>query len=352
MIQRLSSSDLNLNLFTDLISTVSDKPALAASLVEGVPVYSAQELANNLESESRSQLLDEWAEVLLNGAGVFAITGAVSNEAIMDQATTVFQDIIAGEKAASVGGGDHFATAGNNDRIWNSLEKHALSDPANFAAYYANPWIDAAAEAWLGPRYQMTAQANLVRPGGQAQTGHRDYHLGCMSQQQAAQFPAHVHAVSATLTLQGAIAHVDMPVESGPTKLLPHSQKYELGYLAFHDQSYRDLFEDRCVQLPLKKGDLLWFNPALFHGAGANHTRDVERLVNLFQVSSAFGRPMESVDREAMLKRVEPLLSSYRGLERQALVRATAEGYAFPTNLDTNPPVGGLAPETDQDRLL
>ena len=29
-------------------------------------------------------------------------------------------------------------------------------------------------------------------------------------------------------------------------------------------------------------------------------------------------------------------------------IAATAEGYSFPTNLDRDPPIGGLAPETQQ----
>ena len=76
-------------------------------------------------------------------------------------------------------------------------------------------------------------------------------------------------------------------------------------------------------------------------------------MVNLFQVSSAFGRPMETVDRSAMLAKVEPLLAKAKlsDVQRAVVIAATAEGYAFPTNLDTNPPVGGLAPETDQERL-
>jgi hypothetical protein len=50
--------------------------------------------------------------------------------------------------------------------------------PEVFALYFGNPAIAAVCEAWLGPGYQMTAQVNLVRPGGAAQTAHRDYHLG------------------------------------------------------------------------------------------------------------------------------------------------------------------------------
>ena len=40
-----------------------------------------------------------------------------------------------------------------------------------------------------------------------------------------ASYPAHLHRTSPVLTLQGAVAHCDMPVESGPTMYLPHSQK-------------------------------------------------------------------------------------------------------------------------------
>ena len=32
-----------------------------------------------------------------------------------------------------------------------------------------------ACEAWLGPGYQITAQTNVVKPGGKPQQPHRDY---------------------------------------------------------------------------------------------------------------------------------------------------------------------------------
>lgn len=352
--QRLSQASLDVNAFKTVIDTPTHRPALAASVEQGVPIYDAAALADRLENgPGRAEMLDEWAAVLLDGAGCFAIKGATPDGSIIDEASAVLFDLIEQEKAGSGGGGDHFAAAGLNDRLWNSLEKHALAHPESFIRYYANPWIAAASEAWLGPRYQMTAQVNLVHPGGQPQTAHRDYHLGFMQQDQSAQFPLHVHLLTAALTLQGAIAHVDIPVEAGPTKLLPHSQKYDLGYLAYHEQAFRDVFEERFVQVPLDKGDLLWFNPATFHAAGENRTPDVERLVNLFQVSSAFGRAMETVDRAALLAAVEPALATVAlsDLERRAVIASTAEGYAFPLNLDTNPPIGGLAPATDQERL-
>ena len=67
---------------------------------------------------------------------------------VIDRASQIFEAIIDTEQAASGGGGDHFAKAGANDRVWNALEKHCLTDP--HAAYYASHGIAMAAEAQLG----------------------------------------------------------------------------------------------------------------------------------------------------------------------------------------------------------
>jgi ectoine hydroxylase-related dioxygenase (phytanoyl-CoA dioxygenase family) len=238
--------------------------------------------------------------------------------------------------------------------VWNALEKLAVREPSVFAAYYANDIISLVSVAWLGPDYQLTSQINVVNPGGDAQTGHRDYHLGFMSADQAARFPTHVHRLSPVLTLQGAVAHCDMPVESGPTMYLPHSQKYEPGYLAAARLEFRAYFEANHVQLALEKGDAAFFNPALFHAAGRNRSANIRRMANLLQVSSAFGRAMESVDRQRMSNALFPTLVRLKaaGVAEHSLrnvVAACAEGYAFPTNLDRDQPVGGMAPQTQAD---
>ncbi len=166
-----------------------------------------------------------------------------------------------------------------------------------------------------------------------------------------------MHALSPVLTLQGAVAHCDMPVESGPTLYLPHSQKYSHGYLAYWLQEFQDYFVEHHVQLPLAKGDAVFFNPALFHAAGSNHSADTKRMANLLQVSSAFGRAMETVDRERVVNAVYPALLARKasGVDASSLeyaVAASAEGYAFPTNLDRDPPIGGMAPPTQADVVL
>jgi ectoine hydroxylase-related dioxygenase (phytanoyl-CoA dioxygenase family) len=223
-----------------------------------------------------------------------------------------------------------------------------------FADYYANDVIALVSESWLGPGYQVTSQVNVVNPGGQAQTAHRDYHLGFMDAEGAARFPAQVHRLSPALTLQGAVAHCDMPIETGPTLYLPYSHLYEPGYLAFHLPEFTEYFGEHYTQLPLHKGDAAFFNPAVFHGAGTNVSTSVRRMANLLQVSSPFGRAMETVDRVAICRALFPVL-----LERKAagasdgylanVIAAAAEGYAFPTNLDRDQPVDGLAPPTQAE---
>ncbi len=316
----------------------------AASIQHNVPIYRVADL--DLGDVS---LLAEWADVMRNGAGVIVLQGAYADTQPIDAASAIFDRLIAEEKEAGANRADHFA-AGANDRLWNSLQKLCLADPAVFAAYFGNQAIAAASASWLGPNYQMTAQVNLVHPGGAAQQAHRDYHLGFQTAKISALYPAHVHDLSPVLTLQGAIAHCDMPVESGPTKLLPYSQSYRPGYAAWRLPEFRAYFEDHYIQLPLAKGDAVFFNPALFHAAGANTTSDVHRMANLLQVSSAFGRALENIDRAAMCRALYPVLLNQQG-DHSAAIAACAEGYSFPTNLDRDPPVGGLAPETQAELM-
>jgi ectoine hydroxylase-related dioxygenase (phytanoyl-CoA dioxygenase family) len=105
------------------------------------------------------------------------------------------------------------------------------------------------------------------------------------------------------------------------------------------------------------KGDAVFFNPALFHAAGTNRSKDVRRIANLLQVSSAFGRAMESIDRLKMILRLYPALrdllagNAITTADADNAIAACAEGYSFPTNLDRDPPKGGMAPKSQQDLM-
>ena len=226
-----------------------------------------------------------------------------------------------------------------------------------FAEYYANDALAVVCQAWLGPRYQVTSQVNVVNPGGKQQVPHRDYHLGFVPAEHLAAYPAHLHRMSPVLTLQGAVAHCDMPTESGPTMLLPYSQRFVGGYIAFNRPEFVDFFAEHHVQVPLRKGDAVFFNPALYHGAGSNTSADIRRMANLLQISSPFGRAMEALDRSAMVRAVYPALRAMKAAGRSQrdllnVVVATAEGYAFPTNLDSDQPIGSLAPPSQVDTVL
>jgi ectoine hydroxylase-related dioxygenase (phytanoyl-CoA dioxygenase family) len=174
------------------------------------------------------------------------------------------------------------------------------------------------------------------------QKPHRDYHLGFQENQVVELFPISAHRLSNYLTLQGGVAHTDMPLASGPTMVLPYSQQYELGYLAWRDNACTDFFNDNAVQNQMNKGDGIFFNPALLHGAGSNTTKDFHRIGNLLQISSPFGKTMERIDYLKIINRIYPLLLEHsinktlsEKLIENVLVCAT-DGYAFPTNLDND----------------
>lgn len=347
----------NFETFKALVSQTTEAAdyPLAAKIAKNVPIYSGDLVRDHADDQTkRRELMSEWVRVFSDGPGVIVIRNAMRDLGVVDEATEVFSRLIEAERDSGGGGGDHFAKPGANDRLWNAAQKHCVAAPENFAAYYACDAIAMASEAWLGPGYQVTAQVNRVNPGGAAQTPHRDYHLGFMPAEQSARYPAHVHGLSPLLTLQGGVAHCDMPVESGPTVILPYSQAFFEGYVAFGRDEYQDYFAEHHVQIGLFKGDAIFFSPAAMHGAGHNETKDVYRMANLLQVGSGFGRSIESVDRTAMCRALYPVLltGGQNGTGLANIISASAEGYPFPTNLDTDPPVGGLAPKSQATLIL
>jgi len=143
-----------------------------------------------------------------------------------------------------------------------------------------------------------------------------------------------------------------VPLNSGPTKFLPFSQTYLPGFIAATRSEFRAYFEEHYVQLPLEKGDVVFCNPALFHAAGENTSQDIDRMVNLIQACSPLVRAMESIDRTAMARAIYPHLSKLSEDKARLVIAMTADGYPFPTNLDRDPPLYCLAPETHQDIML
>ena len=356
----LAGESCSLDDFKSLVETVAERDdfPLADQITGNVPIYEAAKVeaaAGNREQSLR--YMAEWHRIFLDGPGTVAFRGAIRDTALIDAVSAVLKDIISEERSAKAGKGDHFAMAGANARVWNSHEKLCMRAPDLYARYAASDVIDLVSRSWLGPLYQITCQVNLVYPGGKSQVSHRDYHMGFQQEHQLREYPVTVHRLSAALTLQGAVSHCDMTLDSGPTKILPYSQRYVPGYFAVQRPEFRAYFEEHFVQLPLHKGDALFFNPALFHAAGTNSTSSTERLANLMQIGSGYGRSIEIVDRARMTKHLYPTLlamqQSARLSERniENVIAATAEGYPFPCNLDIDSPLSGMAPPSQQDIL-
>ena len=335
-----SQSDIDYDDLAKICSqkTLQEDYPFADSVSNNVVIYDANYLESFIgDSENELRLKTELHQVLEGGPGVFVIRNLYRHDAI-DQSNNIFEKIVESEGNTS---NDHFAS-GTNTRIWNAFQKVALEDPEAFISYYSNNLLKLVAESWCGPNSQMTAQVNIVRPGGEMQKPHRDYHLGFQENQVVELFPISAHRLSNYLTLQGGVAHTDMPLASGPTMVLPYSQQYELGYLAWRDNACTDFFNDNAVQNQMNKGDGIFFNPALLHGAGSNSTKDFHRIGNLLQISSPFGKTMERIDYLKIINRIYPLLLEHsinktlsEKLIENVLVCAT-DGYAFPTNLDND----------------
>ena len=327
----------------------------ASSVEQNTLVYDCERLVSQISTrDGRRAVMAELGRALLSGPGIVAFKGMYPDTAIVDRVSDVYWQVIEEQHARGEAKGDHYAKPGSNDRVWNVQEKLALRDPEAFVDYYANDFISLVATAWLGPAYQITTQVNVVNPGGDAQQPHRDYHLGFLTDETAMDYPTHVHLLSPVLTLQGAVAHTNMPRETGPTMYLPHSQKMVSGYVAWRNPEIKKYFADNYSQLSLDKGDGAFFNPAVFHAAGTNKTKDIKRMANLTQIGSAFGRTLETVNRQQMSISIYSVLQQRKsaGWSEVALenvIAACSEGYAFPTNLDRDPPLHGLAPQSQAD---
>ena len=327
----------------------------ASAIDQNILVYDCELLSEKiLDREARREVMAELCRALSIGPGIVALKKMYPDTSIVDRVSKVFWQIIDEQRLRGEEKGDYYAKPGSNDRVWNVQEKLSLRDPEAFVDYYANDFMSLIATSWLGPAYQITTQVNVVNPGCEAQEPHRDYHLGFFTDEGAMDYPTHVHKLSPVLTLQGAVAHTDMLLETGPTMFLPHSQNMESGYVAWRNPDIRKYFAENFSQLPLAKGDGAFFNPAVFHAAGTNRTTDIKRMANLTQIGSAFGRTLESVNRQQMSISIFPVLKQRRSamwsdVDIKNVIAACSEGYPFPTNLDRDSPLKRRAPQSQAD---
>ena len=225
---------------------------------------------------ARKEIMAEWVEAMTEGPGIIAFRGAFADHAPIDAATEHFWAII--ERAASRqhGGGDHFAKPGANDRIWNALEKLCLRDPAGLRRLLRqrgrSRW---SARPGSGPPIRSPRSSmSSIRA---ARRNRRIATIISASRppEEIERFPAHVHRLSPVLTLQGAVAHCDMPLETGPTLYLPFSQSYLPGYLRRRSPNSRTISRRITCSCRSPRATRCSSIPALFHAAGTNRSKDV-----------------------------------------------------------------------------
>ena len=250
--------DIRLADLVDLAGTkteLGDYPQ-ASAVEQNVLVYDGERLRGELtDPAGRRRVQDEWVRALHDGPGIVVLAGAFGDGPVIDAATREFEAIIAGQRAAGGAAGDHFAAAGQNDRIWNALEKLARRAPEVFAAYYANEALAAVCHAWLGPGYQVTSQVNVVNPGGAAQRPHRDYHLG---------FQTDAHAAITLAIAAGA----------APASRMAHSAGYTASDMLARSTASmaRPNADDTWSRLAIRLTSVVWLAPAAWNRAGLKNT--------------------------------------------------------------------------------
>ena len=151
--------------------------------------------------------------------------------------------------------------------------------------------VRALVESVLGPRTQVNVTTLFnVLPGETRQYLHQDDGLWPIPR-------PHPHFVCNAL-----IAIDDFDIENGATHIVPYSHRWSDRR---PDQSIETL------QVEMKSGSMLMWEGGLWHGGGANVSKDRERLGFFMSHQVAYLRPQEiqlvSVPREEVLKMPEKL---------------------------------------------
>ena len=139
-----SSENCNIKEFEKLIKQEINSNLLncAEEIINNVPVYNMEVLRDNLhDKDQRLSLMSEWAYVLSKASGALVLKNTYSDCSSIDLATKIYENIILEEKEKNIGGSDHYAKPGANDRIWNSLQKLCEKDSFVFAKYFGNEII-------------------------------------------------------------------------------------------------------------------------------------------------------------------------------------------------------------------
>jgi ectoine hydroxylase-related dioxygenase (phytanoyl-CoA dioxygenase family) len=305
------------------------------------------EIKENIEASAI-----EIQEELQEGEGVVIIRNAYSDFQLLDRAYTNFKNRIEIEEKLGISAND-LTTPRSNKRLFNALNKFAEDNPKDFIEYYSNEYLHHVINSCLGPFYQIVSEINLVVPGELGQLPHRDYPFCVYTKKLLETLPLNLLKCAPFLTLQAGIIHQDTPIEMGSTRFILGSQKESDGYRTMRNVDDISRFEKEAIQFDLKKGDLIFFNPSIYHAGGGNRTIN-PRLVNLLQISSGMIRPLATINFLELIKNLYQyliLISDKAKVER--ICRVITECWPFPTNFITDKPKNDFhAGIMDKDWLL
>lgn len=164
----------------------------------------------------------------------------------------------------------------NNQRIWNLLNKGKV-----FLDYLQYPFLLDAMEYLLGEDVILSSwSVNLIGPGGHEGHMHADVPLGML--------PDPLPAMP--LTANSIWLLDDFTEENGATRAVPGTHH------SLRNPKPEDVNHPDRVLLTAKKGSVIVFNGAMWHGSGPNHT-DRARIALLGYFCRSFIRPMEDWQR-------------------------------------------------------
>ena len=279
------------------------------------------------------------------GPGIAVFRGAFEHD-VVDRVSEVFEKVIADEKAAGQGGRRPLRDPGANDRVWNALEKLAVADPEAFVDYYANDVLALASDRVARPRLPGDQPGQRGQPRRRRPDRAPRLPPGLPEPEDLGRVPGARARLSPMLTLQGAVAHCDMPVESGPTLYLPHSQKYPTATSPTGCPSSRSTSSPTTCSCPSPRGRRVLQPRAV---PRRRHQPHLRRAPHGQPAAGVVAVRARDGDRRpaSVVEAVYPALSSPQGVRVSParpgdVVAASAEGYAFPTNLDRDQPVNGL----------
>ncbi|MDE2742785.1 MAG: phytanoyl-CoA dioxygenase family protein [Gemmatimonadota bacterium] len=228
---------------------------------------------------------------------------AVLKEALTPDQANALRDrsveLITEERDA---GGEHVYLDGCAQRVWNLVNKGRI-----YEEMIQLPQVLALQEYLLGDNCILSSfTVNFIGPGAPAGRLHIDFPLGSFPQPP----PPFAFCANTIYVLD------DFAPENGATHIVPGS--YKRGYAPDPEKEYDDV-----IQLDVRKGDIVVFHGATWHGSGANHTEQ-DRMILLGFFCRSFMKPQQDqfkLARPEVVARATPTLKRLMGFESQSGMR-------------------------------